>query len=353
MEPLTKKQKLEDKTVSEMIDKHMITLRESTNNLKAVISDDLEKPVPHIKVYVGHVKDPKLLSRIIHTLNEKVPLGELQHLKRVRKTDVLLCPVDNLNGMTSIQEYLECNVQDLHNIFEYFKEVDVPRYMPKLKRQYNSQLWSCNFHPDKYKEKLVSDNFFPKFDLKIHKTFMEMAFEVARWSLNGKSSADFNATIIVDMSLGSIVAASFCNDTHPVQHSTMIAIDNVAKTQKGGAWGVTNQNENGNCILSGIDKDLMKHLKYKFEAKFGARLYKSKDELSEDSRSEGPYLCTGYDAYVIREPCIMCSMALVHARIKRVFFCFDNLLRGGLKSRTKLHTIPSLNHHFEVFTGFL
>ena len=25
-----------------------------------------------------------------------------------------------------------------------------------------------------------------------------------------------------------------------------------------------------------------------------------------------PYLCTGYECYVLREPCTMCAMALVH-----------------------------------------
>lgn len=351
MEPLSKKQKLDEDPASDIIDVHINNIKCSKNNLKAVISDDFLKPIPHVKVYAGHVKNPKDLSKIILILNEKVPLGELSHLKRVRKNDVLLCPVDNIEKKTTIQDFILCNVFAVHNMFEYFKVIEVPQSMPKLKKQYNNLLWSCNFHPNKYYEKLASDSFFFRSDLKIHRMFMEMTFEVARWYLQGESSTNFNAAVIGDMSIGSVVAASFCNGSHPVKHSTMIAIDNVAKTQNGGAWGTTNQNDKRVCI-SGIDTNLKDYLSMKFHVSFGARAYVKKED-SDSNTEDGPYLCTGYEAYILREPCIMCSMALVHARIKRVFFCFDNVLKGGLKSRTKLQTIPSLNHHFEVFTGFL
>ena len=32
------------------------------------------------------------------------------------------------------------------------------------------------------------------------------------------------------------------------------------------------------------------------------------------------YYLTGYDLYIFREPCIMCAMALVHSRVRRVFY---------------------------------
>ncbi|CAG8501518.1 8171_t:CDS:2 [Ambispora leptoticha] len=45
----------------------------------------------------------------------------------------------------------------------------------------------------------------------------------------------------------------------------------------------------------------------------------------------------------------MCSMALVHSRIGRVFYAKENPNSGGLGSTYKIHTHSSLNHHFQVF----
>ena len=62
-----------------------------------------------------------------------------------------------------------------------------------------------------------------------------------------------------------------------------------------------------------------------------------------------PYLCTGYDCYVVREPCAMCAMALVHSRVRRVHYCKQDASYGALGGTFKLHAQKSLNHHYVVF----
>ena len=61
-----------------------------------------------------------------------------------------------------------------------------------------------------------------------------------------------------------------------------------------------------------------------------------------------PYLCTGLDMVITHEPCILCAMALLHSRIRRVFFLHANKKSGGF-SRYLLHTRKALNHRFSVF----
>ncbi|KAL3699906.1 hypothetical protein R1sor_017928 [Riccia sorocarpa] len=62
-----------------------------------------------------------------------------------------------------------------------------------------------------------------------------------------------------------------------------------------------------------------------------------------------PYLCTGFDIYVTREPCAMCAMALVHQRFRRVIYGVPNVESGALESRYRLHGKETLNHHYTVF----
>ena len=66
-----------------------------------------------------------------------------------------------------------------------------------------------------------------------------------------------------------------------------------------------------------------------------------------------PYLCTGYDIFLAREPCIMCAMALVHSRVKRVIFAAPDGVNGALSGKPgvgRLHGVRSLNHHYAVFS---
>ncbi|XP_059058802.1 probable inactive tRNA-specific adenosine deaminase-like protein 3 [Achroia grisella] len=347
------------KSVTDNIDDFIDNIVKSSKNLQPIINPELYDSIAKEKVYVGHIKDAKELSKTIQILNDKIPLKEFQHLKRVRNRDVLLCPTIYVTQNSSIQEYLELNVPDLKQVFEYFKELEVPATAPKLRRQHIecNKVWSCNFHPNSYLEKIAGDKFFTAAEIKTHRMYMAVTFDVAKFYIQNYKMDDtinildeINVTVVVNPIMNSIVDVAFDNRrNHPLQHSTMLAIDNVAKTQNGGAWNTDNTDAVNNK-LCGIDKDLLVYLKQRYNVCFGERTFKSKDEKSD---VDGPYLCTGYFVYTIREPCVMCSMALVHARAKRVFFCFDNTSLGALKCKTQLQNVPFLNHRFEVFSGFL
>ena len=60
------------------------------------------------------------------------------------------------------------------------------------------------------------------------------------------------------------------------------------------------------------------------------------------------YYCEGLYVFVKEEPCLMCSMALIHNRIARLYFCDTNEKEGALISKYSLDNY-NLNHHYLIF----
>lgn len=73
------------------------------------------------------------------------------------------------------------------------------------------------------------------------------------------------------------------------------------------------------------------------------------DPGEADSLGPRPYLCTGYDAYLLHEPCVMCAMAMVHSRLRRVIYCAPSAAGGALGGSFRLHSQRSLNHRYAVY----
>ncbi|KAL5112637.1 putative inactive tRNA-specific adenosine deaminase-like protein 3 [Taenia crassiceps] len=63
----------------------------------------------------------------------------------------------------------------------------------------------------------------------------------------------------------------------------------------------------------------------------------------------GGYLLTDCDVYLSTEPCLMCAMALLHSRVKKVFIARRLPSVGGMCSRWRLPLVKDVNHHFLVF----
>lgn len=67
----------------------------------------------------------------------------------------------------------------------------------------------------------------------------------------------------------------------------------------------------------------------------------------------GNYRLLGTTLYVTLEPCAMCAMAMIHARVGRVVFGASDPKTGAAGSVFDLLSDPRHNHHVEVQGGVL
>jgi len=65
------------------------------------------------------------------------------------------------------------------------------------------------------------------------------------------------------------------------------------------------------------------------------------------------YRLPGCTLYVTLEPCAMCAMALMHARLDRVVFAAPDPKTGAAGSVVDLFAEPRLNHHTAVQGGLM
>jgi tRNA(adenine34) deaminase len=77
------------------------------------------------------------------------------------------------------------------------------------------------------------------------------------------------------------------------------------------------------------------------------------EAIREACASLGNYRIPGSTIYVTLEPCVMCSGAIIHARIGRVVYGAADPKTGACGSVVDLFAEPKLNHHATVESGVL
>ncbi|XP_045813021.1 tRNA-specific adenosine deaminase TAD3-like isoform X2 [Trifolium pratense] len=158
---------------------------------------------------------------------------------------------------------------------------------------------------------------------------------------------------------------------HPLRHAAIVAIESSAARDRrlfpndeGSKEKYLEFDHESPCMSSPSKRQKTVCATVEDDGKLNAQSQTSNqvednDKLNPCRQTESnllsarPYLCTGYDIYLVWEPCTMCAMALVHQRIRRIFYAFPNPKTGALGSVYRLQGEKSLNHHYAVFRVLL
>ena len=284
---------------------------ETTNiMLTAILHDKFIECVPQTEVWIADVTDSSEISFVVQSINKHFPDPCMKHLKKINRnqghsTSVIL-------GRTEV--YPEYHVFQVIENIENVRRTKVPARQPWTRQQYEEckQLWPVNFHEDKLIANMVKGGD-ARFNSDERSVIQGIINEMMKQFNETDKQKDI--AIVVDIKGNILSTARDSSSDHPLHHCSMLAIEEVAAQQR------------------------------KQEPILGKR------------KQDMPYICTNCDIFLTREPCIMCAMALLHSRIRRVFFVKEglSLMKSGCPfddafTKFKLHCNERLNHRFEVWS---
>jgi tRNA-specific adenosine deaminase 3 len=233
---------------------------------------------------------------MVRRVNRLFPDASLKHLKKIRHTDDRICQIQ-----LGKYELIQQNIPKLQSLSIHdVKSCQIPAHPPLTRAQYHQckQMWPTSFHEQKYITKCLEGQRFTDSELSsIRRVVDQMVIS--------RNESGAGVTLIVENGL---ILAGESDDTeqHPLHHSAIRAVNSISRIRMG------------------------------------------------QSESDRGYVCTGLDAFVSGECCLMCAMALLHSRIQRIFFLTDSQPHACPPdrpfSRMKLHANEQLNHAFEVWS---
>lgn len=371
---------------------------------RPILNPDLTDDPSLEDVYVGVLKQKKDISTAIQSISSILP--GFQHLKRCSSNRLLLAPLNCTKISAEMEnssekcilteEKLKIMLRekgfDLSLLEDNFQILKVPARRVKTKAQATraSNIWPLNFHPDPNIECLIDGSIFSEHQLNLIERYMNVAVEAAKLEAVGDQNCNGSA-VIVDPEDGRILAIAASKiDQHPMWHAAMLVVDLVAKLQGGGAWKLESKFEQSSDNSETIDstdkienyvtREINIKRKYveeaplyyptsltkinlpKEESLASSAIRRGRRNNNSSHKSEqtatntekcGPYLCTGYWAFLLMEPCPLCAMALLHSRVLRIFYGISNKTTGVLGTKTILHAVPGLNHRYQVWSGVL
>ncbi|CUS22899.1 LAQU0S07e02652g1_1 [Lachancea quebecensis] len=261
-----------------------------------------------------NVGESRIFVEFIRQSVQKMEPVAFQHIKRIKKCDgnhkcltVIVCSHFMIKEKDDFMHFM----QDAPFSFQNVKDSSVvPQNGPPTKElslEWSNLYWPLVWRGNPNDQILNSYIFDMKF---IEATLKQISKKSLAEQASGKQAAVVSA-FVNPKNKKIVFVSDHRHDCSPLDHSIMRGIRSVAELEH-------QKKEN----------------------------HSGKDEVET-------YLCLGFDVYTTHEPCSMCSMALIHSRIKRCIYLTPMKETGCLESESGdgycMHSNHSLNSKYEVF----
>ncbi|KAG9509894.1 Phosphatidylinositol glycan anchor biosynthesis class U protein [Fragariocoptes setiger] len=293
--------------------------------------------LPLVDAIIATIRSKEYIPIALKSIS-KLPNHGVKHLKKIR--------IDECNDTTRCQILIGLSQDDntLHEIrnqfssyefFENFHVQQVPATPPRtsLQMDINCKIWPCRYAKSNYLIACIEGTIFNQSKLSTIDAIATATLKSVA-EISAKTGEKCSGVTVFSQQklINSIIVRCSDLQTNPLKHAVMVSMDAVARSSAGGCWPIDRHSSRIQCEEFNV---------------------KSEQNCPTNPSDHVPYLCTNYDIFVTEEPCIMCAMALIHSRIRRLFFLDGNKYRlcysDKAISELKMHNLKGLNHRFEAW----
>ena len=279
------------------------------------------------------------LHRKLHTYRKWTILGRSQDKQHGLSKDdqrtchFLVCATSNLSfeGVAALLESFQS--PSACNLLSKVRTLTVPLFPPTSDEQ--AKQWSRSHWPTVYKR---NNPFGPHWKIISHAEG-EILDQAGNWINLARSAGDAVSRSLLGESIGAVIV-----DRNTDRTSLLIAAAGDAR------WGEVTKDAQSGCgnvmahaVMRAIGLVARKRRESTEQEASGeggldlSRIFADKpltsvekDAYSINGLAPGGYLCLGLEIYVTHEPCVMCSMAILHSRFARIVFRKQLPRTGGI-----------------------